>query len=786
MKMRRAHLFAVPLLFALLAGVLVMLFAILRPGGGQRSDAHTLPFQLEDVIAARITPKLPFFVVEVDNDGNDDLLINEPTGLLWYRLKGKEMSLAGRAAYEHPGSTRMVTDANGDGRPEFFVLIYMPKGVMLSCHDWFSPKGPSVPLYTIGPLLPSVEFQRRSSTRINPLGRSPAGNGIHPKIFIGVNTLKADNAPRYLLSFDGVTGKEQWRYCFGPKSLDLVCDSFGGSVPRVVFTTIAVLNGISCNGIADSTSYVFCLDERDGSLLWSEEIGAAAARSRIALADVNGDGRKEILLARHLDRDDPRFRSETAPWTVAILNGDGVFLSSVSLPDGASSIHAMDLDDDPVPGILVEQDDGNFVILDHKLRIRRILRPIGSASPATEVLGVWDLDGCREPEIVCRMDSVFMVRDQKGNVLAERKFVPSADMQIARYDGKIRIVAASSDSIYIMTLEHTPLMTRLRAYSWRSMIAPLAAAVFLACAVGIAVRRRLIRRGTDHLVVDGARNDLLTAMSAFGHGGSSLKIIDRIRLHLKNWDRVQSDAAAREDLFTRLHATFMETVVPELKHIVMLAHRARVPEEIWGAIVARAGLADQAMEGILAAGSGKAVGDREGHIARALEALGDVDESIAGIRAYLRSVFRTPVAEALERSAARCRYEHGDKIITLALPSGAPVTGGVFISSIAFDKVFEALLANSARATEGRTGAAIAIEVQWEGDYCKIDVRDNGCGIPREHWERAFDRSYTTKEEGGFGLYYARGELARFGGKIFILDSVAGSATTVRVVLRKS
>ncbi|MGD1049178.1 MAG: HAMP domain-containing sensor histidine kinase, partial [Candidatus Krumholzibacteriaceae bacterium] len=80
----------------------------------------------------------------------------------------------------------------------------------------------------------------------------------------------------------------------------------------------------------------------------------------------------------------------------------------------------------------------------------------------------------------------------------------------------------------------------------------------------------------------------------------------------------------------------------------------------------------------------------------------------------------------------------------------------------------------------------IAINVQWEGDYCRIDIRDNGCGIPREDWERVFERHFTTKAEGGFGLYYAREELARFGGKIFVLDSAAGSGTTMRVVLRRS
>jgi len=263
-------------------------------------------------------------------------------------------------------------------------------------------------------------------------------------------------------------------------------------------------------------------------------------------------------------------------------------------------------------------------------------------------------------------------------------------------------------------------------------------------------------------------------------------MIDRIRLHLKNWERVQSDTAARDELFARLHATFMETVMPELGHIVMLAHKAGVPEQTWSTIMPRVRLAGQATGAIVAAGPDESAISRNEHIEEALTALADVDESIAGIRSYLRSVFRTPFAEAIEKAIARFREENEGMRISLVLPSDAPANVGLFISPVAFSKVFEALLSNSARATEGRADAAIAIEVRWEGDYCKIDIRDNGCGIPCEDWERAFERYYTTKEEGGFGLYYSRGELARFGGKILVVASAPGEGTTIRVILRKS
>jgi signal transduction histidine kinase len=785
-KIRRKHLFLVPLAFVVLAGALVIFGARLRQVGGARLDDAPRPFLLEDIVSAPRTMKAPFFVVDVDLDGNDDLLINEPDRLCWYRLHKNRMTLAGEAVYERPGSTRMVADANGDGRPEFFVFTETAEGSMLSCHDWFSSRGPSEAVYTIGPLRPFNEVILRPWAKINFFGSFSTEKGAPPMILIGLNTGKGEG-PRSLLALEGTTGREIWRFDLGPQTMELVCDDLGMQTPYAFLSTIAVANGTSCNGTTDSTSYVLCLDQRDGRLLWKKEVGGFGARSRLALADLNGDGRNEIIVARSLASRDPAFAAGSYPWTVAVLSGEGEILSSVALPSRLASILTLNLDRDPMPEVIVEGADGKIIFLDNDLTIDRIIQFVSETSFHNfKIFEVSNEENRRKPEFACQIDSMVIVGNHKGEVIAERKFTPYTEAQFARYDGRNHVVAASGDSYHIMALERTPLATRLRAHASRLTIAELAAAVFLVGVGGFHFRRYLKKRREKHITLDEAQNDLLTAMAAYGHGGSSLKIVDRIRLHLKNWDRVQSGAAAREELFAKLHATFLETIVPELKHIAMLAHKAGVPEEAWGTIISRARLAGQEMEAILAGGPEGGVDGMQEHISEALMTLGDVDESLARIRSHLRSVFRTPVAEALERVVARFREESGDTKVSLALPSGSSSAEGVFLSPVAFDKILEGLLANSARATEGRTDAEIVIEARWEGNYCTIDVRDNGCGIPREDWKRVFDRSFTTKEEGGFGLYYAHETLARFNGKIFVIDSVVGSGTTMRAVLRKS
>lgn len=764
-----------------------------RQANASSRDNNRLPFRFRNLAAigvpARDPPstKTSFFVTDVDLDGNDDLLVEGPDRLLWYRLRENGATLVREGVYGAPGSTRFVGDVNGDGRPEFFVCTEASKRSMLSCYDWFSPAEPSVPLYTIGPLLPPQKIDELNArNKINFLGCFGAERGVPATVFIGVNPLRYEKLLRSLVAYDAATGRKRWDFHFAPMSTALDCSAFGADVPRVLLTTAAVSNGVSHDGMSDDHSYLFCLDGRDGHIIWKKEVTGSSGRSYPAIADLDCDGRNEVLLARFLAKNDSIFSKEKAPWMVAAMNGDGAILSTVSLPSPARSIQTADLDGDRYPEILVCGNDGEMVILNHDLTIRRIENPFKDlSSPKLKVIGVRDLTDDGASEIICSLDEDLLVRDRDGVLLAERLFSFLVDALPVRFNGKNYIAAASKDSIHIMMLERTPVAARVLGY-WRPLAIGAGIASIIAGWTVFHGRRMLKKRRERKLSSYEAQSELLTAMAAFGHGGSSLKIIDRIRLHLKNWERVQADSAGRGALIAKLHETLMETVSPELEHIVMLARKAGVAEEIWSPIGARTEAAGKEMEAILAESPGESPAFRSEHVVSALKALDDCDELIAGIRTYLRSVFRAPVTEALERGVARFRDEHVDTKISLSLPPDAPAAAGVFISPVVFDKILEALLTNSAQATEGRADAEISIDVRWEGNYCTIDIRDNGCGISREDRERVFERSFTTKEEGGFGLYYAHEMLAKVNGKIFVLDSVVGVGTTMRVVLRKS
>ena len=61
------------------------------------------------------------------------------------------------------------------------------------------------------------------------------------------------------------------------------------------------------------------------------------------------------------------------------------------------------------------------------------------------------------------------------------------------------------------------------------------------------------------------------------------------------------------------------------------------------------------------------------------------------------------------------------------------------------------------------------------GDFLKLSVQDNGCGIPQENLEKIFDPYFTTKEKGkgtGLGLAVVHGIVKKYGGAIYALSEL--------------
>jgi two-component system heavy metal sensor histidine kinase CusS len=107
--------------------------------------------------------------------------------------------------------------------------------------------------------------------------------------------------------------------------------------------------------------------------------------------------------------------------------------------------------------------------------------------------------------------------------------------------------------------------------------------------------------------------------------------------------------------------------------------------------------------------------------------------------------------------------------------------GEVYADPILFGRAVSNLVDNAVRFTPN--GGEITLALSTETKETKVTVRDNGCGIPREHLARVFDRFYRvdasrSSEGTGLGLALVKSIAELHRGSVSI-ESEAGHGTTV-------
>jgi len=102
-----------------------------------------------------------------------------------------------------------------------------------------------------------------------------------------------------------------------------------------------------------------------------------------------------------------------------------------------------------------------------------------------------------------------------------------------------------------------------------------------------------------------------------------------------------------------------------------------------------------------------------------------------------------------------------------------------------FEWVIENLIRNAIDALEGREGI-INVRLSGNARNIKIDVEDNGKGIPPNRQKAVFRPGYTTKRRGwGLGLSLAKRIIEEYHrGRIFVAQSETGKGTTFRILLK--
>jgi signal transduction histidine kinase len=736
------------------------------------AEGFSLRYRLVDVLGATGGgPGWNTLVADLNGDGNDDLVRTGPGRALCdlYSHSRRSLETFRDVTLDPSGIVQALGDATGDGYPDLLVVAWHNGVGWVSCHDIHGTDGADRPIWTAGPYLDSSRVMPKIGTRgsVSVLGIFDADADGRREVYVDVQPCIPGGEPRKVICLDGPTGKERWRcvVAAGITGLQLLTRR-GGVEKHLILQSYAPTNGFVAGNETDSRAYVTSLSPA-GQREWSIALGGVFAWAYAGFGDLDGDGNHEIISVTTVTAAELEEDSTAAPRLSVIDPVSGKILRSVPLASGFVPRLA-DLDGDGRDEILGGGQDQAVYCYDHDLSLRWVNRQ----RPLRDVLWIADMDGDGEPEVVAASLNAIGILDAGGRLLLETEY-PGEPVKVLpmRIEGRTRVLIATSAQERLVSLERPDASPVALAMAGGALAVG-------AGGLGYAVRRR--RRG-EQLVERGEGQDrLLEAMMAFGHAGSSLGVLHRLQLHLKNWQRVRERAAASAAVIPLLE-DFENSVLPALVRLTALARRAEAKPPHWRPLAGRALIVSAEVHELLDGDDSE-----EDHVHRAQAALEQVDACLAGLRVHLKQVFRAPIGPALRRALARHQEALTAAGVAVEVRADCPGEAAGFISPPQLDDVLDNLVDNALRAMEGCATPRLLFETAFEGAYCRIDVSDTGRGIGAADYERLFDRDYSTREGGGFGLFFARQILARYEGKIFVRRSAPGEGTTFRVLVRSA
>ena len=156
------------------------------------------------------------------------------------------------------------------------------------------------------------------------------------------------------------------------------------------------------------------------------------------------------------------------------------------------------------------------------------------------------------------------------------------------------------------------------------------------------------------------------------------------------------------------------------------------------------------------------------------------------LRAFARldeaDIQKVAIAQSIGSALAMLEHEIGERI---EVQTEFGETPSLTAQARSLNQVFLNLLTNAVQAIEGE--GRITVKTALEGEQIRVDITDDGAGIPEDDLERIFDPGFTTRGVGvgtGLGLSICYRIVQDHGGDISVQSEVGqGTTFTVRLSL---
>lgn len=758
--------------------------AVLSIAASSAYGGGAAAYRLISCYNAVLDPSAQFFVLDMEGDGNDELVVADPRlGSVLIRRWGVDPRDPTRLhLYENqdiqvnltpPGVLSPVMgDVTGDGRIDLFVTSQVTEclasgdsttALSVACY------APVSPLCTLGPFLSGCSRRVENSVGLVSLLATTDLNGDgRADVLLFHYPFDTGCENRSVRAYDARSGRELWRLDTPTPPGDAIVlepDLNRRQQPMLILGAHACGNGFRIGDWSDSESCVTGISH-SGSLLWRTRIGGKGTGTRLTLADRDGDGAPEPYVTLQGQRDEAG--GEPKPQLFGLDPTTGS-LTPFMLPEYAHGLVAVDLDGRRGDEILLVGRDQILYALGRHFEVVWTFRD----DRVRTVIACRDLEGDGRSEILCDCGDILRILDTHGQELVQTGLsgvAPLTRAACASIGENNYLIVRQGDQIKYLRLERLP--GNVSAWLW-ILGTSLVFVVGLVCV-------RILRTS--------ACREFGDAHWELRHGGGGAPFVTILRLDqlLASWRVVSEQGGVRASPVPGLVADFRSRVIPTIGAMARIGPRTGLSRTLWAALDEDAHVARELLDNVVA----DEKSSEPERVARAAKALRTLHNRLSRLESHFPAPSK--VKEEAEKALERRRQDLQQAGVTAEVVEKGAKPCRVDLAPHELDQILDNCVENALRALTGRANARLSIVIIGENQHCIVEVHDNGAGIalPRKEWKRIFERGISTRSitagepPGGFGLYRARQVLKRYGGKIEVARSAPGVGTTMRITMR--
>lgn len=780
--------------------LLVVLTTVLSLLSGFTTDGFCQEsFTSRDLISFSYVAAGPAAIEQIfgdfDSDGIEEFiwLGTDRKGALLVNFDGPQQKSTCHLRGDRQVAGIRAVDMTGDPSPEIFLCMKEENKTWIEVYDVFLLKGvPKCSLY--------LRTQPVSGKDTNGDGKWDGqadrcqvldlNNDGRKDILSSVNA-EYDRKSRGVWAFDGRSGEELWKFLTaGPVQDIFVIDASREGAERIILGTWAPANTNTANKMSDVHSYLICLDKK-GAPLWADTMGGVYSGSRFTVGDVDEDGRQEIVCTFATGD----LASRSTEYEIQIREAEtGRVRDYLHLPTRFGYPFLADLDRDRTYEIAIANENRTIYVLDERLRPEKeqlLPKDLGACG----ILQIADVNQDGELEIIARAANNILVFDGELRLLGRHQMAMVPWMmhffKHPHYGGLLSVVQGEGECVAgaFIKLESRTGAERAVAAISRYGVA-LLVFIFL-CGIGIALffgkigpsLAKKLASSKDQKVED-RREKLLMALSGFGHGRTLTANLDRLNLLFKNLSEDQLPAPEYRKKLDETVKTYSDLTSNQLLEIVKRSRSAKTGRE--HATLLEKNL--RKLEGLLADFQRKGLTQEQTEkLSRQVPiTVESIETSVEHVWSELARYYSCDIILTMQEVLAAVSPEMRKQDVrfkNLIVEGDMGAMG--FVGKSDFATLFEELNRNAIRSMKNSPVKEIIVGVSVGERKITVTVADTGCGMEEAKFSKIFDREYSTKPEGGFGLYHAKSVLSQYGGKIKVAQSKPGSGTTMQVELKR-